>query len=113
MDTKKKEHQGNFYRDGQVYSQQALQTYDHDFASFAEGMVIPHALDDLGQNTGYISLMEPTRTSQGLSVTVQIIDKVYETGRKVAKSFKQNLPILFDDLLPQWNYRALPNQTVI
>jgi Rhodopirellula transposase DDE domain len=54
-------------------------------------------------------LMERTHTSQGLSVTVQIIDKVYETGRKVAQSFKQNLPILFDDFLPQWNYRAVPN----
>lgn len=218
MDTKKKEYLGNFYREGQVYTQAAFQTYDHDFASFAEGVVIPHAIYDLNRNTGYINLgtskdtsefacdslrnwwynqgqydyphatsililcdgggsndsrhylfkfevqqladeigieiriahyppytskynpiehrlfphvtracrgaifsslevvkrlMARTKTRQGLSVTVQIIDKVYETGRKVAKSFKQNLPILFDDVLPQWNYRAMPNAQVI
>lgn len=218
MDTKKKEYLGNFYRDGQVYTQAAFQTYDHDFASFAEGVVIPHAIYDLNRNTGYINLgtskdtsefacdslrnwwynqgqyeypnatsililcdgggsnnarhylfkfevqqladeigieiriahyppytskynpiehrlfphvtracrgaifsslevvkrlMARAKTRQGLSVTVQIIDKVYETGRKVAESFKQNLPILFDDVLPQWNYRAVPNAQVV
>jgi hypothetical protein len=218
MDTKKKEYLGNFYREGRVYTQQAFQTYDHDFASFAEGVVIPHALYDLGRNTGYINLgtskdtsafacdsirnwwynqgqydypeatsililcdgggsnnarhyvfkfdlqqlvdeigieiriahyppytskynpiehrlfphvtracrgavfcrievvkhlMARTKTRQGLSVTVQIIDKVYETGRKVADAFKQNMPILFDDHLPQWNYRAVPTAQVI
>jgi hypothetical protein len=218
MDTKKKEYLGNFYREGQVYTQAPFQTYDHDFASFAEGIVIPHAIYDLNHNTGYINLgtrkdtsefacdslrnwwynqgqfdyphatsllilcdgggsndsrhylfkfevqrladeigieiriahyppytskynpiehrlfphvtracrgaifsslevvkrlMARTKTRQGLSVTVQIIDKVYQTGRKVAASFKQNLPLLFDDVLPQWNYRAVPNAQVI
>jgi hypothetical protein len=218
MDTKKKEYLGNFYRDGQVYTQSAFQTYDHDFASFAEGVVIPHAIYDLNRNTGYINLgtskdtsefacdslrnwwynqgqydyphatsililcdgggsndsrhylfkfevqcladeigieiriahyppytskynpiehrlfphvtracrgaifsslevvkrlMARTKTRQGLSVTVQIIDKVYETGRKVAESFKQNMPLLFDDVLPQWNYRAVPIAQVV
>lgn len=218
MDTKKKEPLGNFYREGQVYTQRAFQTYDHDFASFADGIIIPHALYDLGKNTGYINLgtskdtsefacdslrnwwynqgqydypqatsililcdgggsndarhylfkfeiqrlaeelgieiriahyppytskynpiehrlfphvtracrgaiftsievvkrlMARTNTRQGLSVTVQVIDKVYETGRKVADTFKQNMPILFDDDLPQWNYRAVPNAQVI
>ena len=42
-----------------------------------------------------------------------IIGKVYQTGRKVAEDFKLNMRILFDTVLPQWNYRALPNQTVI
>ena len=218
MDTKKKEYLGNFYREGKVYSQQALQTYDHDFTSFADGVIIPHAIYDLERNTGYLNLglskdtsefacdsfrnwwynqgrfdyphatsilvlcdgggsndarqylfkrdlqglateigveiriahyppylskynpiehrlfphvtracrgaiftsievvkrlMERTHTQQGLSVTVQIIDKIYATGRKVADSFKHNLPILFDDFLPQWNYRAVPNAQVI
>lgn len=218
MDTKKKEYLGNFYREGSVYTQAAFQTYDHDFASFAEGVVIPHAIYDLQRNTGYINLgtskdtsefacdclrnwwyhqgqhdyphatsililcdgggsnhsrhylfkfelqqlaaeigldiriahyppytskynpiehrlfphvtracrgaifsslevvkrlMERTKTRQGLSVTVQLVDKVYETGRKVADTFKQNMPILFDDVLPQWNYRAVPNVQVI
>ena len=38
-------------------------------------------------------LMERTRTPPGLKVTVQIIDRVYQTGRKVADEFKQNMPI--------------------
>jgi len=53
-------------------------------------------------------LMEKTTTSQGLAVTVQIIDKVYATGRKVADDFKETMRIAFDDFLPQWNYTALP-----
>ena len=37
-----------------------------------------------------------------------IIEKVYQTGRKVAADFRENMRIVFDDLLPQWNYRAIP-----
>jgi len=57
--------------------------------------------------------MEKTRTSKGLQVVVDIIEKVYQTGRKAAEDFKTNMRIIFDELLPQWNYRALPNQTVV
>jgi hypothetical protein len=214
MDTKKKEYLGNFYRDGHLYTLEQLFTYDHDFTSFAQGVIIPHGLYDLKQNVGYINLgtsketsefacdclrnwwyhqgqydypnatsilllcdgggsnnsrhyifkqdlqklvdeigidiriahyppytskynpiehrlfphitracqgviftsielvkelMEKTRTSTGLRVTVQIIDKVYETGRKVVDDFKQTMRIVFDDFLPQWNYTAVPN----
>ena len=214
MDTKKKEYLGNFYRDGHLYTLEQLLTYDHDFTSFAQGVIIPHGLYDLKQNVGYINLgtsketsefacdclrnwwyhqgqydypnatsilllcdgggsnssrhyifkqdlqklvdeigidiriahyppytskynpiehrlfphitracqgviftsielvkelMEKTRTSAGLRVTVQIIDKVYETGRKVVDDFKQTMSIVFDDFLPQWNYTAVPN----
>ena len=58
-------------------------------------------------------LMERTHTQPGLKVTVQIIDKIYQTGRTVTDEFKQNMPILFDDYLPQWNYRAVPKGGVI
>jgi hypothetical protein len=218
MDTKKKEWIGNFYRAGQLYTPETLEVYDHDFASFAEGVVIPHGIYDMRTNTGYINLgtskdtsafacdslrnwwyqqaqyaypeatsililcdgggsnnarhylfkadlqalvneigveiriahyppytskynpiehrlfphvtracqgvifksiplvkrlMEKTHTQQGLTVRVQIIDKIYEVGRKVADDFKQNMPTLFDDFLPRWNYRAVPNADVI
>lgn len=53
-------------------------------------------------------LMEKTTTRTGLGVTVDIMDQVYEVGRKCAKDFKQTMRIVFDDLLPQWNYRAVP-----
>lgn len=58
-------------------------------------------------------LMEKTTTSTGLKVTVQIIDKVYETARKVADDFKETMQIVFDDFLPQWNYTAVPIREVI
>ena len=58
-------------------------------------------------------LMEKTHTRQGLKVTVQIIDRVYHKGRKVAKDFKKTMRIVFDEFLPQWNYTAVPNAGVI
>ena len=57
--------------------------------------------------------MEKTSTSTGLKVTVQIIDKVYALKRKVAHDFKDTMRIVFDDLLPLWNYTAVPYGTVI
>jgi hypothetical protein len=213
MDTKKKEYLGHFYRDGHLYTLEELQTYDHDFNSFAEGIIIPHGIYDWGQNIGYIQvgtshdtaefacdslrhwwytygqkhyphatsilvlcdgggsnnarhyifkqdlqeladeigveiriahyppycskynpiehrlfphvtracqgvvftsvelvkeLMEKTHTETGLKVFVQIIDKVYHTGRKVAVDFKEKMRIVFDGFLPRWNYRAIP-----
>lgn len=53
-------------------------------------------------------LMARTKTKQGLRVTVNVIDKVYQLGRKVTARFKENMPIIFDDFLPQWNYTAVP-----
>jgi hypothetical protein len=213
MDTKKKEHIGNFYRAGRLYTREVLEAEDHDFPSWAEGVIIPHSLYDLKRNTGYINLgtskdtsefacdsfrnwwynqgqydypsatcililcdgggsnssrhyifkadlqtlaeeigleirvahyppycskynpiehrlfphitracqgvifesvelvkqlMEKTSTAKGLSVTVQIIDKLYQTGRKVADDFKDTMRIVFDEGLPQWNYTAIP-----
>jgi hypothetical protein len=218
MDTKKKEYLGNFYRAGTLYTQCPLEVYDHDFTSFAEGIVIPHGIYDVLKNTGYINLgtskdtaefacdslrnwwynqgqhdypqatsililcdsggsndarhylfkadlqaladeigieiriahyppytskynpidhrlfphvtracrgaiftsldlvkqlMQTTKTRQGLTVVVQIIDKVYQTGREVSAEFKKHLPIRFDEYLPQWNYRAVPNAEAI
>ena len=218
MDTKKKEYLGNFYRAGHLYTTEEVRTYDHDFNSFAEGLVIPHGIYDLKQNKGYIhlgtshdtsefacdhlrtwwvhhgqydytdatsilllcdgggsnsaqhyvfkadlqqlvddigmeirvahyppyaskynpiehrlfphvpracqgivfksiqvvrALIAKTTTTKGLTVLVNIIDHVYQTGRQVADAFKQNLPIVFDDFLPQWNYRAIPNVETI
>ena len=216
IDTKKKELLGTFYRDGKVYTKQALLAYDHDFPSYASGVVIPYGIYDLKRNQGYLSvgtskdtsefacdsiawwwlghgqglyrgarsicllcdgggsnsankylfkedlqdlsdrlgieirvahyppycskynpierrlfchvtracqgvlfdsvatvkrLLEKTQTSTGLRVIVEILDKVYQTGRKYTDGFKENMKILFDDLLPKWNYRAVPSKT--
>ena len=53
-------------------------------------------------------LIGKTHTSKGLTAFVHVIDKVYQTGRKVADDFKETMRIIFDDALPQWNYRAVP-----
>jgi transposase len=213
VDTKKKEQIGNFYREGTLYTREAVEVFDHDFNRFADGIAIPHGIYDLTRNTGFINigtshdtsafacdslrhwwaqqghndwpkatsvlmlcdgggsnssryyifkkelqaladewglsiriahyppycskynpiehrlfphvtkacrgvilksvqqvkqLIAKTKTKAGLSVKVNIIDKVYETGHKVSKQFKQNMRILKDDYLPQWNYVAKP-----
>lgn len=217
MDTKKKEYIGNFYRDGSLYTTAQLRTYDHDFVSFAEGVIIPHAIYDLRLNKGFINLgssrdtsefacdsfrnwwqqqgradypnatsilvlcdgggsnnsrhslfkqdlqaladelgiairiahyppycskynpiehrlfphvtracqgvifktrqlvcqlMAKTQTQQGLTVTVDVLNHIYATGRTVAEDFKQNMSIVFDPFLPQWNYTALPHSSL-
>jgi hypothetical protein len=53
-------------------------------------------------------LMEKTHTKGGLKVFVHVLDKVYQTGRKATEAFKQNMPIIHDKFLSQWNYRAVP-----
>lgn len=54
------------------------------------------------------SLMEKAQTKTGLKVVVSVFDKVYETGKKVAEDFKDNMMIVFDEYLPQWNYTVIP-----
>jgi hypothetical protein len=210
---KKRELLGTFYRAGRVYTRAGLLAYDHDFPSYAEGVVLPYSIYDLKLNRGYVylggshdttefacdslawwwqehgrrlypdskeicllgdgggsnsaskylfkedlqrladrigrtirvahyppycskynpierrlfphrtraaqgvlfdsvetvkRLFEKTRTNKGLTVVVEICRKVYETGRKYADGFKENMTILFDDFLPKWNYRAVP-----
>jgi hypothetical protein len=51
-------------------------------------------------------LVARTATSTGLWVTVDVLDRVYETGLKVAADFKATMRIVFDEVLPKWNYVA-------
>jgi hypothetical protein len=64
MDSKKKEHLGNFYRDGRRYATDVIETFDHDFPSAADGVVIPHGLFDLKRNVGHVTLGFNHDTSQ-------------------------------------------------
>jgi Rhodopirellula transposase DDE domain len=213
IDTKKRELLGPFYRDGQLFTNETVRVFDHDFPSFADGYVIPHGLYDLKRNRGYITLgtshdtsefacdciwqwwlaegqvgypfadsllllcdgggsnsasqlifkqdlqtlanrlgleirvahyppytskynpiehrlfphvsracqgiifqtpeqvqhyMSQAKTRTGLSVVANIINNVYQTGRKVVEGFKKTMRILFDNVLPRFNYRAIP-----
>lgn len=201
-----------------LYTQATVETWDHDFPSLAQGVVIPHGIYDLQRNQGYVTLgtshdtsafacdslrqwwqtdghalytdadallllcdgggsnsartylfkadleklvqeigmeirvahyppytskynpiehrlfphltracqgviftsidlvkdlMAKTTTKTGLEVNVSILDKVYATGRKIAATFKEQMRVIFDDKLPQWNYRVLPGPTPI
>jgi hypothetical protein len=55
-----------------------------------------------------LELIKKTKTQQGLSVTVRVLDKLYEGGRTVSDTFKKHMPIVFDTVLPKWNYWAMP-----
>jgi hypothetical protein len=218
IDTKKKELLGNFHRSGSTFTQQTVETFDHDFGSAGEGKLIPHGIFDPVRNHAHINLntshdtgelccdsiaawweehgrsaypgarrllilcdgggsnsatqylfkedlqrlanrlgielrvahyppycskhnpiehrvfphvnracqgvifhtveiarefIERAKTSTGLRVTVGYLAKVYATGRKYAEGFKENMKILFDDHLPKWNYRAVPQTAEI
>jgi hypothetical protein len=54
------------------------------------------------------TLFERATTRTGLKVVVNIIETVYQIGRKVADDYKDTMRIVFDDVLRQWNYRAIP-----
>ena len=213
IDTKKKELLGNFHRPGPTFTEQTVETFDHDFPSAGQGKLIPHGIYDLARQHAHINLntshdtgelccdsiaqwweqhghaahpaatsllilcdgggsnsatqhlfkedlqrlanrlklelrvahyppycskhnpiehqvfphitracqgvifhtveiakqfIERAKTSTGLRVTVDLLHKTYATGRKYADDFKQTLKILFDDHLPKWNYRAVP-----
>jgi len=54
-------------------------------------------------------LMSKATTRTGLTVQVDILDKVYQLGRKVNETAKKAVRLLRDAILPRWNYRILPN----
>ena len=53
-------------------------------------------------------LMATATTKTGLKVFTTILDKIYQTGRKVNAEFKENMQIVFDEFLPRWNYTVKP-----
>jgi len=213
IDTKAKEHLGYLYRDGRIRSSSAFVAFDHDFPSWADGVVIPHGIYDAVHRRGHINLglsrdtsafacdsfqwywnrigkqrypdatsilltcdcggsnssrkyifkhdlqqvadrigieiriahypaycskynpierrffphvgracsgmlfdtvgtvvalMRRACTATGLTTTVNVIRRAYETGRNATETMKQNLKIVYDEILPNWNYRAMP-----
>jgi hypothetical protein len=213
MDTKAKEHLGRLFRAGRVYTQLPFRALDHDYPSWATGVLIPHGIYDIIRNRGHINLglshdtsefacdsfrwywnrigkqcypdatsilllcdgggsnsathyifkqdlqdlvndigvkirvahypsycskynpierrlfsqvsgackgmlfdtldtavrlMRKASTTTGLKTTVNVIRGLYETEREVVKGFKSNMKIVFDTLLPKWNYVAVP-----
>lgn len=63
IDTKKKEHLGNYFRPGRVYGTGPIPTLDHDF--YKKGQIaIPHGVYDLKRNVGYLTLGTTHDTSE-------------------------------------------------
>jgi DDE family transposase len=54
IDTKKKACLGTLYRNGKVYGQPAQKAFEHDFPSWAEGVIVPHGIDDLARHHGWL-----------------------------------------------------------
>lgn len=218
IDTKAKERLGKLYRAGRIRCSEPFQAFDHDFPSWADGVVIPHGIYDPVRNRGHINiglshdtsqfacdsllwywnrigkqcypnassilllcdcggsnsanryifkhdlqmladtigieirvahypsycskynlierrlfphigracagmlfdtvetvvaLMRKATTTTGLKTTVNVIRRFYEIGRNATAEIKHNLKIVFDDLLPKWNYRAIPQHTTV
>lgn len=213
MDTKAKEHLGTLYRKGRARSTAPFQAFDHDYPSWASGVVIPHGIYDRVANRGHINLglshdttefacdsfrwywnrigkqrypeaksilivcdgggsnssrkyifkhdlqqlsdmigieirvahyppycskynpierrffsqiaracsgilfdsiqtvvglMRKASTATGLTTTVNVIKREYETGRNATEEMKHNLRVIYDNLLPTWNYTTVP-----
>lgn len=64
IDVKKKETLGRFYRKGKVWVGGKMQCFDHDFASFSQGKVVPHGIYDVSRNEGYITLGSGADTAE-------------------------------------------------
>ena len=60
-----------------------------------------------------VELMRKASTQTGLRTTVNVIRRVYETGRTASDLMKQVIrsTLQFADLLPKWNYTITPQIT--
>ncbi|MEZ6128930.1 MAG: ISAzo13 family transposase [Planctomycetaceae bacterium] len=56
IDTKAKERLGMLNRKGRAYSSAPFEAFDHDFPSWADGVLIPHGIYDPQLNLGHINL---------------------------------------------------------
>ncbi len=55
-DTKAKEFLGRLFRKGRVRCSRAFKAFDHDFPSWADGVLIPHGIYDPARNCGHVNL---------------------------------------------------------
>lgn len=52
--------------------------------------------------------VEQTTTATGLRVVAWLNEKVYQSGRPYSANFKATMQVVFDHLLPKWNYHFHP-----
>ena len=64
IDTKKKELLGNFHRVGTTFTEETVETFDHDFPSAGTGKLIPHGIYDIANEHAHIHLNTSHDTSE-------------------------------------------------
>jgi transposase len=64
VDTKKKELVGNFKNNGQVWTKNAIEVFDHDFSSYSSGKAIPYGAYDINRNEGFVNIGTSSDTSE-------------------------------------------------
>lgn len=63
VDTKKKEKLGNLHRQGEVYCNQAIESFDHDYPHLSTGTLVPHGIYDMKTNEALITLGTSNETA--------------------------------------------------
>jgi hypothetical protein len=71
IDTKSKEFLGRLFRSGRVRSDAPFQAFDHDFPSWADGVVIPHGIYDPVRNRGHVNIGLSRDTTQFACDSIQ------------------------------------------
>lgn len=89
VDTKKKEHIGNFKNGGRTWRRQAREVLDHDFPSMASGRAIPYGIYDEGRNAGYVVVgtsheTAPFAVNAIRSWWLQVGRRLYPQARRLA-----------------------------
>ena len=97
MDTKAKEHLGMLYRKGRVRCSSAFQAFDHDFPSWADGVVIPHGIYDRKLNLGHLKSRAVSRYDP---VRVRQFQMVLESHRQATLSQRD-----FDPADVRWRWQ--------
>jgi mannitol/fructose-specific phosphotransferase system IIA component len=55
---------GQSYLKGQLYTQETIEVFDHDWPTLGTGVAIPHRLYDIRDNVGYIQISTTHHTSE-------------------------------------------------
>lgn len=76
IDTKHKELLGNFHRSGAAYTSGHVRVWDHDFATFGDGRLVPYGVYDLAANEGFVLLSRGADTSE---MACDAIDRWWRT----------------------------------
>lgn len=88
IDTKKKEMLGNFYRNGKLYTTKSINVYDHDFNSYADGVIVPHGIYDLINNKCYLTIGKSKDTAEFMCDNIEYqwnhsIKELYPNQKKM------------------------------